>query len=145
MQILNYRLCPHGGGHRKAENAEHADLSGPHQRRKKRTQPPPKENLLENFSGLKEKIPGRWWIQKPIKTRKAISTTEIFPLWTPFFFCKEKFCTGAGRCMVSFSQTIHFSLFTCCLCRFWGRSFTGFFRNKNAEFTESLSCSLFII
>ena len=26
------------------------------QRRKKRTQPPPKENLLENFSGLKEKL-----------------------------------------------------------------------------------------
>ena len=41
--------------------------------------------------------------KRPIKTRKAISTTEIFPLWTPFF-CKEKFCTRAGRCMVSFSQ-----------------------------------------
>ena len=37
------------------------------QRRKKRTQPPPKGNLLENFSGLKENFPGRWWIQKPYK------------------------------------------------------------------------------
>ena len=42
--------------------------------------------------------------KNPMKTRKTISTTEIFPLWTPFFFCKEKFCTGAGRCMLSFPQ-----------------------------------------
>ena len=35
------------------------------QRRKKRTRPPPKENLLGNSSGLKENFPGRWWIQKP--------------------------------------------------------------------------------
>ena len=30
------------------------------QRRKQRTLPPPKEDLLENFSGLKENLPGRW-------------------------------------------------------------------------------------
>ena len=41
----------------------------------------------------------------PIQTRKAVSTTEIFPLWTPFFCKEEKFCTGAGRCMVSFPST----------------------------------------
>ena len=40
--------------------------------------------------------------KNPIKIRKAISTTEIFPPWTPFFFGKEKFCTGAGRCMPFF-------------------------------------------
>ena len=44
--------------------------------------------------------------KNPIKTRNTISTTEIFPLWTPFFFCEEKFCTGAGRCMLSFSQSV---------------------------------------
>ena len=38
--------------------------------------------------------------KNPIKTRKTISTTEIFPLWTPYFFLQKKFCTGAGRCMV---------------------------------------------
>ena len=39
--------------------------------------------------------------KKPIKTRKTISTTENFPLWAPFLL-QRKFCTGAGRCMVSF-------------------------------------------
>ena len=38
--------------------------------------------------------------------------------------------------------TIHF---TCCFRRVFKRSFTGFFRNENAEFTESLLCSLFAI
>ena len=54
--------------------------------RKKRTQPPPKEILLGNFSGLKEKLSRSVVDTKtPMKTRKTISTTEIFPLWTPFF------------------------------------------------------------
>ena len=39
--------------------------------------------------------------------------------------------------------TIHFSPFTCCFRKFFRRSFTGFFRNENAEFTQSLLCSLF--
>ena len=34
------------------------------------------------------------------KTRKTISTTEIFPLWTPSFFSAKT----AGRCMLSFSH-----------------------------------------
>ena len=42
--------------------------------------------------------------KNPIKRKKAITTTEIFPPWPPFFSGKEKFCTGAGRCMLSFSQ-----------------------------------------
>ena len=37
---------------------------------KKRTQPPPTENHFENFSGLKDDIPGRWWIQKPYKNQE---------------------------------------------------------------------------
>ena len=32
--------------------------------------------------------------ENPMKTKKAISTTEIFPLWPPLFFGKEEFCTG---------------------------------------------------
>ena len=39
--------------------------------------------------------------------------------------------------------TIHFSPFTCCFHRFFRRSFTGSFRNDNAEFTQSLLCSQF--
>ena len=57
------------------------------------------------FLASKRNFPGRWWIQTPYKnTRKTISTTKIFPQSTPIFFCKEKFWTGAGRCMLSFSQ-----------------------------------------
>ena len=79
-------------------------FQSPQKQRRKRTQ---QENLLGNFSGLKEKLSRPVVDTKnPTKTRKkTISTTEIFPLWTPFFSAKEKFCTGAGRCMLSFSQT----------------------------------------
>ena len=41
--------------------------------------------------------------------------------------------------------TIDFSPFTCCFRKFLRRSFTGFFCSENAEFTESLLCSLFTI
>ena len=34
-----------------------------------------------------------------------MSTTEIFPLWRPFFG-KEKLLTGAGRCMFSLPQAL---------------------------------------
>ena len=34
-------------------------------------------------------FPGWWWIQKPYKTRKIISTTEIFHLWPPYFSAKK--------------------------------------------------------
>ena len=60
------------------------------QRRKKRTQPPPKENLLENFFWPQRKtFQAGGGSKNPIKTRKAISTTEIFPLWTPFFLQRK--------------------------------------------------------
>ena len=41
--------------------------------------------------------------------------------------------------------TLHFSPFTCCFRRLFKRSFTVSFRNENAEFTQSLLCSLFAI
>ena len=73
------------------------------QRREKCTLPSPKENHLENFSGLEEKFPGRWWIQKnPMrKPGKPYLPPKSF-LCGLHFFGKEKFCTGAGRCMLSF-------------------------------------------
>ena len=74
------------------------------QRTKKRTLPPPKENLLESLFWPQKKTfqaGGRY--SNPIKTKKAISTTEIF-LCAPILFGKEKFLTGTGRCMLSFSQ-----------------------------------------
>ena len=39
-------------------------------KKKKRPRPPPKENLLGNFSGLNENFPGRWWIKTKNKTGK---------------------------------------------------------------------------
>ena len=50
------------------------------------------------------------------------------------------FCRPDGRSLVA---TIHFSPSTCCFRRFFRRSFMGSFRNENAEFTQSLLCSLF--
>ena len=67
------------------------------QRREKRTQPPPKEILLENFSGLKAKpFQAGGGYKNPIKTRKIISTTEIFPLWTPLFSGKKSSALEQG-------------------------------------------------
>ena len=60
-------------------------LKGFEQKNKKRTRPPPKKNHLGNFLASKKNFPGWWWIQKPYKHHEAISTTEIFPLWPPFF------------------------------------------------------------
>ena len=78
--------------------------TNPEQRRKKRTQPPPKENLLENFSGLKEKLSRPVVDTKTLwKPGKPYPPSQSF-LCGPHFVCKEKFCTGAGRCTFSFSQ-----------------------------------------
>ena len=74
------------------------------QRREKRTRPPPKENLLRNFSGQKEKFPGRWWIPKPYKNQENHIYHRNLSSVAPMFFGKTKFCTGAGRCTLSFSQ-----------------------------------------
>ena len=76
--------------------------------KKKRTRPPPKENLLGNFSGLKEKLPGRWWIQKRYENQENHTYHRNLASVAPIFFGKEKFCTGAGRCMLSLSQHINF-------------------------------------
>ena len=72
------------------------------QSRKKRTRPPPKENHLgkEPFWPQRNSFQACGGYKNPIETKKTISATEIFPLRPPFFG-KEKFCTGAGRCMPS--------------------------------------------
>ena len=91
------------------------------QRRTKRTQPPPKENLLENFSGLEDKL------SRPVVDTKTLEKPgKPYPppksfLCGPHFFCKEKYCTGAGRCMLSFSQRLARQTVSClCICFLWG-------------------------
>ena len=58
---------------------------GQNPEKKKRARPPPKENRLEIFSGLKEKLSRPVVDTKTYKTKKTISTTEIF-LCGPHFF-----------------------------------------------------------
>ena len=83
------------------ENAEHADgreENKVHDHHRKKI-------FWGTFLASKKNFPDRWWIQKPYENpMKTISTTEIFPLWPHFFCGKEKFCTGAGRCMLSFGS-----------------------------------------
>ena len=56
------------------------------------------------FLASKKNFPSRWWIQKPYKNQESRIHHRDLSSVVPIFFCKEKFCTGAGRCMVSFSQ-----------------------------------------
>ena len=56
------------------------------------------------FLASKKNFPGRWWIQKPYKNQENHIHHRNLSSVDPIFFCKEKFCTGAGRCMLSFSQ-----------------------------------------
>ena len=50
--------------------------------------------------------------KNPIKTRKTISTTEIFPLWTPFFSAKKSSALEQGGVCFLFprlwTKKIHF-------------------------------------
>ena len=76
------------------------------QRRKKRTRPPPKENHLGNFSGLKAKLSRSVVDTKSLwKPGKPYLPPKSF-LCGPHFFSKAKFCTGAGRCLLSLSQNL---------------------------------------
>ena len=67
---------------------EEGDLRSKLQRRKKRTQPPPKENLLRNFSGPKEKLSRPVVDTKPYKNQKNPSKTRDLGLFSvPFLLC----------------------------------------------------------
>ena len=74
------------------------------QRTKKCTRPPPKVNLWGTFLASKKNFPGRWWIQKPYENQENHIYHRNLSSVAPIFFGKEKFCTGAGQCMLSFSQ-----------------------------------------
>ena len=73
--------------------------------RKKRTLPPPKENHLKTFSGLKEKLSSPMVDTKPCQNQESRIYHRNLSFVAPIFLGKEKFFTGAGRCMLSFSQS----------------------------------------
>ena len=57
------------------------------------------------FLASKKNFPGRWWIQQPYQNQEShIYHRNLSSVAPSFFFVKEKFCTGARRCMLSFSQ-----------------------------------------
>ena len=79
----------------------------PTQRRKQRTRPPPKENLLGNFSGLKEKLSRSVVDTKTLKTRKPYLPPKSL-LCGPHFFSAKK-SSALEQCGVCFlfSQPPH--------------------------------------
>ena len=56
------------------------------------------------FLASKKNIPGRW-IRKPYKNQESHIYHRNLSSVAPIVFGKEKFLTGAGRCMLSFSQS----------------------------------------
>ena len=61
-----------------------------------------KKIIWRTFLASKRNFPGRWWVQKPYKSQENHIHHRNLSSVDPIFFCKEKFCTGAGRCMVFF-------------------------------------------
>ena len=56
------------------------------------------------FLASKKNFPGQWCIQNPYENPENHMRHRNLSSVAPIFFGKEKFCTGAGRCMLSFSQ-----------------------------------------
>ena len=86
------RWFPNGGSSSVGERNSATPFLPQLQRRKKRTQPPPKENLLPQ----RKTFQAGGGYKNPIKTRKTISTTEIFPLWTPYSSAKKNSALEQG-------------------------------------------------
>ena len=63
-----------------------------------------RKSLGEPFWPQKINFPGWWWVQKPYENQENHIYHRNLSSVAPIFFGKEKFCTGAGRCMLSFSQ-----------------------------------------
>ena len=69
-----------------------------------------KKIFWRTFLAQKKNFPGRWWIQKPYKNQENhIHHRNLSSVDPIFFFCKEKFCTGAGRCTLSFPYMVSLS------------------------------------
>ena len=69
-----------------------------------------RKSFGEPFWPLRKPFQAGGGYKNPIKTRKTISTTEIFPLWTPFIFSAKKSSAleqgGVWFLFPSFSHTV---------------------------------------
>ena len=82
-------------------------VEAPNSEKKKAYTTTTERKSFGNFSGLKENFPRRWWIQKPYENQENHIYHRNLSSVAPHFFSKEKFCRGAGRCMLSFSRQLH--------------------------------------
>ena len=67
-----------------------------------------KKIFWRTFLAGKKNFPGRWWIQKPYKNQENHIHHRNLSSVDPIFFCKEKFCTGAGRLYAFFFPVVRF-------------------------------------
>ena len=64
-----------------------------------------KKIIWGTFLSSKQNFPGRWWIQKPYENQENHIYHRNLSSVVPIFFGKEKFCSGAGQCVLSLSQS----------------------------------------
>ena len=98
-----FRGGPFTGCKFKVEKA-HFSIPSKFGRRKKHTRSPPKEKRLGNFSGLEEELSRSVVDIKTYENQENHIYHRNLSSVAPIFFGKEKFCPGAGWCMLSFSQ-----------------------------------------
>ena len=96
------------GGECLTNRSEHNWLKGKlHREKKKNVHDHHRKKIIwGTFLASKKNFPGRWWIQEPMKKpgKNHIYHRNSF-LCAPHVSRDRKvFCTGAGRCMLSFSQ-----------------------------------------
>ena len=84
----------------------------PHETEKKKTYTTTTErkSFGELFWPQRKTFQAGGGYKNPIKTQENHIHHRNLCSVDPIFFCKEKFCTGTGRCMVSFSQRKDFQL-----------------------------------
>ena len=67
-----------------------------------------KKIFWRTFLASKKNFSGRWWIQKHYRNQENHIYHQNLSYVAPIFLGKEKFCSVAGRCMLSFSQKWRF-------------------------------------
>ena len=71
-----------------------------------------KKTIWRTFLASKKTFQAGGGYKNPIKTKKTISTTEIFPLCTPFFSAKKSSALEQGGvCLLALARNIYLSDF----------------------------------
>ena len=86
-----------------------ADLNTEAEKRKAYTTTTERKSFGELFWPKRKTFQAGGGYQNPVKTRKTISTTEIFPLWPPFFSAKKSSALEQGGVCFLFPSRRAFS------------------------------------